>query len=492
MPQKVRIALDAMGGDVGASVVIPGAADFVVPTSRHRISAVRRPRVDRTATRQASGDEGGLARHSHRRRRQHERQAEPGACAAAARPRRCGWRSTPSRRGEADVAVSAGNTGALMAMARFCLRMLPGIDRPAIAAVWPTMRGDSVVLDLGATIGGDAQHLVALAVMGSAMASVLFDLERPTVGLLNIGVEEIKGREEIREAAELLRAMNLPQLEYHRLRRGRRHRQGRRRRHRHRGVQRQHRAEGRRRHGAADRRIPARGDVAHLALEDRLSVRPRTPSRRCATRWIPNKSNGGVLLGLNGIVVKSHGGTDAEGFAYAVDVGYEMVHYDLLTKINQMLNREGSALGADRAGGCLVTAIRSVVLGCGSYLPQQILTNAELAAQGRHLRRVDRAAHRHPAAPYRRRRRVHLASGDQCRARRARQCRDRCAVDRPDRAGDLDAGQYLSRHRGCGAERARHQPRRGVRPAGGMLRISSSRWPPPTISCAPARSSARW
>ena len=84
------------------------------------------------------------------------------------------------KKGEADVAVSAGNTGALMAMARFNLRTLPGIDRPAIAAVWPTLRGDSVVLDLGATIGGDAHHLVALAVMGSAMASVLFNLERPT------------------------------------------------------------------------------------------------------------------------------------------------------------------------------------------------------------------------------------------------------------------------------------------------------------------------
>src|SRR5205814_10125711 len=98
--------------------------------------------------------------------------------------------------------------------ARFCLRTLPGIDRPAIAAVWPTARGDSVVLDLGATIGGDAQHLVAMAVMGSAMASVLFNLERPTVGLLNIGAEEIKGHEEIREAAELLRAMDQSQLNY--------------------------------------------------------------------------------------------------------------------------------------------------------------------------------------------------------------------------------------------------------------------------------------
>src|SRR6202000_952762 len=115
------------------------------------------------------------------------------------------------KKGEADVAVSAGNTGALAAMARFCLRMQPGIDRTALAAVWPTARGDSVVLDLGATIGGDAHHLVALAVMGSAMASVLFNLVRPTVGLLNLRVEEIKGREEIREAAELLRAMNLPQ-----------------------------------------------------------------------------------------------------------------------------------------------------------------------------------------------------------------------------------------------------------------------------------------
>ena len=97
----------------------------------------------------------------------------------------------------------------------------------------------------------------------------------------------------------------------------------------------------------------------------------------------PSKSNGAVFLGLNGIVVKSHGGTDAEGFAYAVDVGYEMVRYDLLAKINQMLNRDGSALDscADCAGGCLVTSIRSVVLGCGSYLPERVLTNAELAAK---------------------------------------------------------------------------------------------------------------
>jgi glycerol-3-phosphate acyltransferase PlsX len=239
--------------------------------------------------------------------------------------------------------VSAGNTGALMAMARLCLRTLPGVDSPAIAAVWPTLRGDSVVLDLGATIGGDAQHLVTLAVLGSAMASVLFDLPRPTVGLLNIGVEEIKGREEVREAAELLRAMNLPQLEYIGFVEGN-------------GIGR----------GAADV-IVAEGFSGNIALKAAEGTARQIMDllrEEISRRWLsqlgyllakpafralrdkldPNKSNGGVLLGLNGVVVKSHGGTDSEGFAYAVDVGYEMARYDLLNKINQMLKRNGGVL----------------------------------------------------------------------------------------------------------------------------------------------------
>jgi glycerol-3-phosphate acyltransferase PlsX len=221
--------------------------------------------------------------------------------------------------------------------------MLPGIDRPALAAVWPTMRGDSVVLDLGATIGGDAHHLVALAVMGSAMASVLFNLERPTVGLLNIGVEEMKGHEEIREAAELLRAVNLPQLDYVGFVEGD-------------GIGR----------GAADVIVTEgfSGNIALKATEGTArqlaeylrSAMSRTwrsrigylfardAFRALRDKMDPGKSNGSLLLGLNGIVVKSHGGTDAEGFAYAVDVGYEMVRYDLLTKINQMLNRGALAV----------------------------------------------------------------------------------------------------------------------------------------------------
>jgi glycerol-3-phosphate acyltransferase PlsX len=247
------------------------------------------------------------------------------------------------RKGEADVAVSAGNTGALMAMSRFNLRMLPGIDRPAIAAVWPTVRGESVVLDVGASIGGDAHHLASLAIMGSAMARVLFDLDRPTVGLLNIGVEEVKGVEEVRAAAELLRSMNLPHLEFIGFVEGD-------------GIGK----------GAADV-IVTEGFSGNIALKtaegtarqiaeylrsamgrtwrSRLGyLFARSAFRALRDKMDPRKVNGGVFLGLNGVVIKSHGGTDAEGFASAVDVGYDMVRYDLLTKINQTLNPDGGTL----------------------------------------------------------------------------------------------------------------------------------------------------
>jgi phosphate acyltransferase len=342
MPQKVRIALDAMGGDVGASVIIPGAATALT----------RRPDSEFLLYGDSALIEAQLAKypalkaasrvfHTDVTVSMHDK---PSQALRRGRKTSSMWLAIDAvKKGEADVAISAGNTGALAAMARFCLRMLPGIDRPALAAIWPTARGDSVVLDLGATIGGDAHHLVALAVMGGAMASVLFGLERPTVGLLNIGVEEIKGREEIREAAELLRGMNLPQLEYIGFVEGD-------------GIGR----------GAADV-IVAEGFSGNIALKAAEgTARQITDFLRAAMarswrskigylfaraafkalrdKLDPNKANGSVVLGLNGIVVKSHGGTDAEGFAYAIDVGYEMVRFDLLTKINQMLNRDGSAL----------------------------------------------------------------------------------------------------------------------------------------------------
>jgi phosphate acyltransferase len=345
MPQKVRIALDAMGGDVGASVVIPGAANSL---SRHPDSEFllfgKRELIEPELARHPALKAASRVIHTEVAVSMEDK---PSQALRRGRKTSSMWLAIDAvKKGEADVAVSAGNTGALMAMARFHLHMLPGIDRPAIATPgWPTLRGKSIVLDLGATIGGDARHLVALAIMGAAMASVAFNLPRPTVGLLNIGTEEIKGHEEIREAGEMLRAMNLPQFDYIGFVEGD-------------GIG----------SGAADVIVTEgfSGNIATKAAEgtarqmsDFLRAAmsrtwrsklgylfARNAFRELRDKLDPRKANGGVLLGLNGVVVKSHGGTDAEGFAYAVDVGYEMVRNNLLTKINQMLNREGGALGA--------------------------------------------------------------------------------------------------------------------------------------------------
>jgi glycerol-3-phosphate acyltransferase PlsX len=249
------------------------------------------------------------------------------------------------KKGEADVAVSAGNTGALMAMAKFNLRMMPGIERPAIAALWPTLRGESVVLDLGASIGADAQHLIDLAVMGSAMARVLFDLDRPTVGLLNIGVEEVKGLEPVREAGRQLREQPRPHLDYV-------------------GY-----VEGDDIGKGTVDVVVTEGFAGNIALKTAEGTArqlagylksamirtwrakigylfAREAFRTLRDKMDPRKANGGVFLGLNGVVIKSHGGTDAEGFAWAIDMGYDMVRYALLEKIGQSLTRETGAPAA--------------------------------------------------------------------------------------------------------------------------------------------------
>src|SRR5260370_30406335 len=118
------------------------------------------------------------------------------------------------KKGDADMVVSAGNTGALVGMSKFDLKPVPGIEGPAIAGLWPTVRGESIVLDVGASSGADADHLVDLALMGAATARILFGLSPPTVGLLNIGVEEAKGLEQVREAGRILRDENFAELDY--------------------------------------------------------------------------------------------------------------------------------------------------------------------------------------------------------------------------------------------------------------------------------------
>ncbi len=338
MPHKVRIALDAMGGDHGPSVVIPGA----------ELSLLRHPDTELIIFGNAAVVEPLLKAHPRLKaasRLVHtdvvvKMDDKPSQALRHGRWKSSMWLALDAvKKGEADVAVSAGNTGALMAMSKFNLRMMAGIGRPAIAAVWPTLKGDSIVLDVGASIGADAEHLVHLAAMGSAMARVLFNIDRPTVGLLNIGVEEVKGLEPVREAGRILREQPLPHLDYVGF------------------VEADDIGKGtvdvvvtegfagnialKAAEGTA-RQI---GEYLRGAMMRTLRAKigylfARDAFRAVREKMDPRKANGGVFLGLNGIVIKSHGGTDAEGFAAAVDIGYGMVRNELLAKIGQVLGHD--------------------------------------------------------------------------------------------------------------------------------------------------------
>jgi len=338
MPDKARIALDAMGGDHGPSVVLPGADISLTrhPDIEFRLygdRAVMEPIVE------------GLPRLKTNAKLVHtdvsiRMDDKPSQALRHGRWKSSMWLAIDAvKKGEADASISAGNTGALMAMARFNLKTIKGIERPAIAALWPTLKGESVVLDVGASIGADEEHLINLAAMGSAMARVLFDIERPTVGLLNVGVEEIKGLEAVREAGQRLREGNFPYFDYIGFVEGD--------------------DIGK---GAADV-VVTEGFAGNIALKTAegtarqfaqylKDAMARTLAARLGyllarhafgtlrEKMDPRKANGGVFLGLNGIVIKSHGGTDAEGFAAAVDMGYDMFRYGLLGKIGESMARD--------------------------------------------------------------------------------------------------------------------------------------------------------
>src|SRR5580698_9755525 len=348
MSDKVRIALDAMGGDQGPAVVVAGA-DLAL--KRHPETeflffgnaALIAPLLDaRPALKAAS-----KLIHTDIAVRMEDK---PSQALRYGRWKSSMWLAIDAvKKGDADVAVSGGNTGALMAMSKFNLKTLPGIERPAIAALWPTLRGESVVLDLGASIGADADHLVDLAVMGAAMARILFDLDRPSVGLLNIGVEEAKGLEPVREAAAILREQKLPDLDYH-------------------GF-----VEGNDIGKGVVDVVVTEGFAGNIALKTAegtarqigeylkgamtrswrakigyLLARPAF--RQLREKMDPRRANGGVFLGLNGIVIKSHGGADAEGFAAAIELGHGVVRDELLVKITEALGRHGKTV-LQAAGG---------------------------------------------------------------------------------------------------------------------------------------------
>src|SRR3954466_672277 len=338
MSKPVRISLDAMGGDHGPSVVIPGAALALErhPDIRFLIfgdERLIRPLLDRHPSLRDATE----VRHTDVAVRMTDK---PSQALRTGRWKSSMWQALQAvRDGHADAAVSAGNTGALMAMAKFCLKTMRHIQRPAIAGLWPTVRGESIVLDIGATIGADALHLVDMAIMGAAMAHIVFDMERPTVGLLNVGTEEIKGLEVIKEAARILREMNLPNLDY-------------------RGF-----VEGDDIGKGTVDVVVTEGFTGNIALktaegtakqigEYLRSAMSRTLMAKIGylfakqafaalkDKMDPRKVNGGVFLGLDGVVVKSHGGTDALGFASAIDVAYDMAHFELMNTIREMLEHQ--------------------------------------------------------------------------------------------------------------------------------------------------------
>jgi glycerol-3-phosphate acyltransferase PlsX len=349
MAQPRTLALDAMGGDHGPEVVIPGAA----------ISLVRHPAQSFLLF----GDEARiapvLANHpalAAKSRIVHT----PLVVAMDDKPSQAMRRGKGSsmwlaleavRNGEAHVAVSAGNTGALMALSKLILRPMAGIERPAIAALWPTVKSECIVLDVGANIGATARQLADFALMGSAMARALFHVERPTVGLLNVGVEEIKGADEVKEANALLKELDLP-LDYRGFVEGDEIGQGR-----------------------VDV-VVVEGFAGNIALKTAEGTAKQIGQylKDAMTRtWVsqlgallarggfkvlkekmdPRRVNGGTFLGLNGIAVKSHGGIDALGFASAVDLGYEMAGSGLLERLTGDLEAFHHRLGktASEASG---------------------------------------------------------------------------------------------------------------------------------------------
>jgi glycerol-3-phosphate acyltransferase PlsX len=239
--------------------------------------------------------------------------------------------------GEAAGIVSAGNTGALMALAKIVIKTMPEIDRPALAAIGPSARGDVVLLDLGANVHCDARNLVEFAIMGDAFARVALGLTTPSIGLLNVGSEELKGDDRVRAAAEILRDSHV-------------------------GAQFRGFIEGHDIAAGTVDVVVTDGFTGNVALKTgegalklmrdllrqvftssvpaRLGYLLARPALDRLREWMdPRRYNGAILLGLNGVVVKSHGGTDALGFAHAVDVAMDMVTHGYNDRIRDGFDR---------------------------------------------------------------------------------------------------------------------------------------------------------
>jgi glycerol-3-phosphate acyltransferase PlsX len=335
MTASLVLSVDAMGGDHAPESVIDGAARFLKGRRRpvgfllHGDEARLSPLLDRHPALKAVSE----IRHS---ATEVNMSAKPSEAVRRSRGSSM-WNAVHSvKDGEAAVAISAGNTGALMAISKVILRMKPGVHRPAIAASWPAPSGFSTVLDVGANVEVTPSQLLEFAVLGEAFHRAVHNVERPTFGILNVGQEELKGSQIIREADALMRKAGLD-MEY------------------------QGFVEGDDISAGTTNVVVTDGFTGNVALKTaegtarlvggwlREALTSSITAKLAAAllqlgalnglraKMDPRNVNGGVFLGLNGVVVKSHGGTDAEGFATALRIALELADSRFLTEIEKNL-----------------------------------------------------------------------------------------------------------------------------------------------------------
>jgi glycerol-3-phosphate acyltransferase PlsX len=325
----VRIAIDCMGGDHGLSVTVPAALSFIAHVPDVSVLLVGREDEIRAALGKAGSHDA--SRVAVRAASEVVAMDEPPAVALRSKrdsSMRVAIEAVKS--GDAQACVSAGNTGALMAIARFVLRMLEGIDRPAIAAPLPNRRGRATtVLDLGANVDCDPEHYLQFAIMGSALVTAVEGRERPLVGLLNIGEEAIKGNDTVKQAADLLRASS---LNFH------------------------GNVEGNDIYDGTTDVVVCDGFVGNVALKTseglarmlgdfiREEFSRSLPSKLAAVLAMPvlnrlkdrvdhRRYNGASLVGLRGIVIKSHGSADVFAFEFALRRAYDEARNGLIERI---------------------------------------------------------------------------------------------------------------------------------------------------------------
>jgi len=342
---SIRIALDAMGGDHAPQIIVEGAdiarkkyrnASFQFYGDEKQISVIleKLPKLKAISTIHHTDDKI-------------DNDTKPSVALRKGRNSSMRLAINAVYNGEADCIVSAGNTGALMAMAKFVLKVLPGVTRPAIASYYPTMRKNhgTVLLDLGANIECSGRNLAEFSVLGSVFAHEILDIETPKVGLLNVGEEEMKGNESVQDAAKILSKLSLPNYNYV-------------------GF-----VEGNDITNGSVDVVTTDGFTGNVTLKSSeglakmISYMIKDIFKSSPLSWLalplllpviyklkkrmdPRRYNGGVFMGLRGLCVKSHGGTDGLGFANAVGVAAEMVQRDFNSKLAKQLDQLTPALEA--------------------------------------------------------------------------------------------------------------------------------------------------